>query len=256
MMVWLPKDKHLLVVTRNATTDSPWPLSTNPKARYNDRLRTDCNLNIPLWQLVRASTAAPIFFPPEEIELAPGRSFVFEDGGVTPYNNPAFLMFRMATEPCYRCDWPAGEDQMMLVSVGTGVSYRTLDKIHRRGETILTSLKTIPGELMRAFAIEQDIACRVVGRCVHGAEIDREVGNLVADFDPNHPKQFLYARYDVQITDDELHKIGVHEFNASDLTLDNVDAIGALQVIGKHAAKQVDLLGHFPAFVPTPAGTP
>jgi patatin-like phospholipase/acyl hydrolase len=44
----------LLVVTRNATTDSPWPVSNNPLARYNDRGRPDCNLQIPLWQLVRA----------------------------------------------------------------------------------------------------------------------------------------------------------------------------------------------------------
>src|SRR5438128_247726 len=55
----------LLVVMRNATTDSPWPLSNNPAARYNDRNREDCNLKLPLWQLVRASAAAPVFFPPE-----------------------------------------------------------------------------------------------------------------------------------------------------------------------------------------------
>jgi uncharacterized protein len=49
----------LMVVLRNATTDSPWPLSNNPGAKYNDPTRSDCNLNLPLWQLVRASTAAP-----------------------------------------------------------------------------------------------------------------------------------------------------------------------------------------------------
>ena len=49
----------LLVVTRNETTDSPWPISSNPQSKYNDPERLDCNLRIPLWQLVRASTAAP-----------------------------------------------------------------------------------------------------------------------------------------------------------------------------------------------------
>ncbi len=53
----------LLIVMRNATTDSPWPLSNNPAAKYNDPERPDCNLNLPLWQLVRASTAAPVYFP-------------------------------------------------------------------------------------------------------------------------------------------------------------------------------------------------
>lgn len=59
----------LLVVTRNVTTDSPWPVSSAPVARYNARDRPDCNLDIPLWRLVRASTAAPIYFPPEVLEL-------------------------------------------------------------------------------------------------------------------------------------------------------------------------------------------
>jgi patatin-like phospholipase/acyl hydrolase len=47
---------------------------------------------------VRASTAAPVYFPPEVI-LVPGsgatkeKEFVFVDGGVTMYNNPVFQMF-------------------------------------------------------------------------------------------------------------------------------------------------------------------
>ena len=90
----------LLVVTRNVSTDSPWPISSNPLAKYNDPSRPDCNLCIPLWQLVRASTAAPIYFAPEVLQWDrndPSKTFVFEDGGLTPYNNPAFLLARMAT---------------------------------------------------------------------------------------------------------------------------------------------------------------
>jgi patatin-like phospholipase/acyl hydrolase len=59
----------LLVVMRNVTTDSPWPVTNNPYAKYNSRVRPDCNLDLPLWQLVRASTAAPTFFPPELVRL-------------------------------------------------------------------------------------------------------------------------------------------------------------------------------------------
>jgi len=59
----------LLLIMRNATTDSPWPLCNNPYARYNDPQRDDDNLNFPLWQLIRASTAAPTYFPPEVIVL-------------------------------------------------------------------------------------------------------------------------------------------------------------------------------------------
>ena len=52
----------LLVVMRNATTGSPWPISSNPNAKYNVASLPDCNLKIALWQLLRASTAAPTFF--------------------------------------------------------------------------------------------------------------------------------------------------------------------------------------------------
>src|SRR5438477_4608335 len=70
----------LMMVLRNATTDSPWPLTNNPAAKYNDVTRPGCNLKLPLWQLVRASTAAPTYFPPEVIHI--GRDFIFVDGGV------------------------------------------------------------------------------------------------------------------------------------------------------------------------------
>src|SRR5271169_4796224 len=117
----------LLLVMRNATTDSPWPISNNPYAKYNDSARPDCNLKLPLWQLVRASTAAPTYFPPEVIVLpsaAPAgeREFVFVDGGVTMYNNPAFQMFLMATLDRYwsakpEARWQAGANKMLIVSV-------------------------------------------------------------------------------------------------------------------------------------------
>lgn len=49
----------LLLGLRNSTTGSPWPVSSNPDARYN--LGPGSNLDLPLWQLIRASAAAPTF---------------------------------------------------------------------------------------------------------------------------------------------------------------------------------------------------
>ncbi|HSG81731.1 MAG TPA: patatin-like phospholipase family protein, partial [Gemmatimonadota bacterium] len=111
----------LMVVMRNASTDSPWPLSSNPAAKYNDLSRPDSNLRIPLWQLVRASTAAPVYFPPEVVDVGK-HQFVFVDGGVTTYNDPAFILFLMATLEPYKLGWPSGEENMLVVSVGTGTS--------------------------------------------------------------------------------------------------------------------------------------
>jgi uncharacterized protein len=112
----------LIMVMRDTTTDSAWPVSSGPSAKYNDPQRTDCNLRIPLWKLVRASTAAAVFYPSEVIKWDPhdeSNWFVFVDGGTTPYNNPAFLLYRMAVTPAYRLRWKTGE-RNLLVSVGTG----------------------------------------------------------------------------------------------------------------------------------------
>jgi uncharacterized protein len=141
----------LLVVTKNVTTDSPWPISSNPDAKYNDPRRSDCNLRLPLWQLVRASTAAPVYFPPEMLQWDPqnaAKTFVFADGGVTPYNNPAFLLYRMATEPAYRLNWRTGADRLLLVSIGTGAAENAGATAAAPNSNIFSIVKGLPGDLM------------------------------------------------------------------------------------------------------------
>src|SRR5690349_5601232 len=172
----------LTVVTRNATTDSAWPISSNPAAVYNDRTRPDCNLRIPLWQLVRASTAAPVYFPPEILQWDPrdpSKTFVFADGGVTPYNNPSFVLYRMATEPAYRLNWKTGEKNLLLISVGTGAAESQGATAAAPNKNILSTVAGMPGELMYGSLVDQDINCRTVGRCTYGANLDREVLDLV-----------------------------------------------------------------------------
>jgi patatin-like phospholipase/acyl hydrolase len=135
----------LLLVMRNATTDSPWPISNNPYAKYNERSRQDCNLDLPLWQLVRASTAAPTYFPPEVVVVG-NRELIFVDDGVTMYNNPAFQMFLMATVDRYwpfaskgQRGWTTGSDKMMVVSVGTGTSPDVRNGLEAREMNLLVA---------------------------------------------------------------------------------------------------------------------
>ena len=256
--------KHLLVVTRNVNTDSPWPISTNPNALFNDPSLSDCNLQIPLWKLIRASTAAPIYFEPERLQWNPDdpeNVAVFEDGGVTPYNNPAFLLYRMATLSAYRCEWPEGENRMMLVSIGTGTRFRVMKKVNPLGQFFIGAAKTIPSVLMRGMAVEADICCRQIGRCVFGAEIDLELGGMTnhLDYEPeaitenaadSGRKAFLYARYNPDVSKEGLAALGLTNMNADELTIDNVAMINDLFCIGEAAArKQVDFQNHFAAFL-------
>jgi len=243
----------LLIVTRNVTTDSPWPISTNPYAQFNVESLPDCNMRIPLWKLVRASTAAPTYFEPEQIEFVPGdsrSSFVFEDGGVTPYNNPALLLYRMATSPEYRIGWPGGEDRLMLISVGTGSVFHPLPETRLFGKSLLTNAMTIPGALMRSISVENDINCRTIGSCVYGDKLDAEIGDLIPVETPSSPRQFLYARYNPDISQDGLAAMGLADIDAANLQLDNVTAIPDLIRIGQKAADAVDLPRQFARFLP------
>lgn len=135
--------KLLLVVMRNASTGAPWPLTNNPRAKFNDRLLQDCNLNIPLWQLIRASTAAPSFFAPERIVLG-NQAFLFVDGAISPFNNPALIAVQSATLPCYRVGWPATREELHVVSVGTGSARTLLSKRMPQKVNLLDVLRLVP----------------------------------------------------------------------------------------------------------------
>ena len=242
----------LLVVTRNVSTDSPWPISSNPFARYNHPARGDCNLQIPLWQLVRASTAAPVFFPPEILQWDPkdaSTSFIFEDGGMTPYNNPAFLIARMATQEPYNLNWRAGEHHLLVTSIGTGSAPKL--NAGASGRNAFSNLVSFPGALMYGAQTDQDINCRTVGRCVHGAPIDRELGDLIprrGEGDARAPvplsedlgRAFLYARYNAELSEEWLASRGLGKVDPSKIAqLDSVAHVPDLVRVGKALARDV-----------------
>jgi Patatin-like phospholipase len=229
----------LLVVMRNATTDSPWPVSSNPKAKYNDPNREDCNLEIPLWRLVRASTAAPTYFPPEEVTLGP-KSFLFVDGGVTTYNNPAFVLFLMSTVSAYRLCWPTGADRMLLLSIGTGTNADANASLNAGEMNLLYNASTIPSALMFAALNEQDLLCRVFGNCRHGGALDREIGALMPQNEPVLPKLFSYARYNAELTDKGLADLGVSGIRPEEVQqMDSLDHMADLTEIGRAVGARV-----------------
>jgi uncharacterized protein len=247
----------LLLVMRNATTDSPWPISNNPRAKYNDPARKDNNGRLPLWQLVRASTAAPTYFPPETIHVGDHR-FVFVDGGVTMYNNPAFQLFLMATVAPYGLSWEPGEQSMLRVSVGTGSSPNANADLMPGEMNLMYNATSIPSALMFAASNEQDFLCRVFGKTLCGDVLDREVGDLIAPANPLpagrmpgpvHPKLFTYLRYNAELTPSGLQALGVSHIAPEHVQkMDSVDHIAELQEVGKAVAKNKVRKEHFAGF--------
>jgi patatin-like phospholipase/acyl hydrolase len=238
----------LMMVLRNATTDSPWPVSNNPRAKYNDRALPDCNLDLPLWQLVRASTAAPTYFPPEVVSVG-NQDFVFVDGGVTMYNNPAFQMFLMATLEPYQLQWKTGLDNMLLISVGTGTSPSPDANLQSGDMNLAYQASSIPSALMYAALNEQDLLCRVFGKTLAGCPLDLEVGDLKNVAGPAPQKLFSYARYNAELSREGLDQLGLRQILPEHVRqMDSVEFIPEMQAVGQKVAELEVKPEHFHGF--------
>jgi uncharacterized protein len=238
----------LMLVLSNASTDSPWPVSNNPGAKYNDTAREDCNLRIPLWQLVRASTAAPTVFPAQHIRVG-RKEFVFVDGGVTPYNNPAFQLFSQATLKPYKLEWPTGEERMLLISVGTGLNPK-VDLNLQTADMNFARLAAIALSSQFNSAIyQQDFLCRAFGKCLTGDSLDNEVGKMADVPSPGGNKLFTYARYNIELSKKVLQAAGLGDIDPTHVEkLDSVEHMDELLKVGEHLADHEVRAAHFEDF--------
>lgn len=242
----------LMMVMRNNTTDSPWPVSNNPYAKYNARDRDDCNLELPLWQLVRASTAAPTYFPPETVTLGKNQ-FVFVDGGITTYNNPSYLAFQMATAKPYAVNWGTGSDKLLIVSIGTGNAAKARPDLKASDMNLVYYATSIPSALMNAASAGWDMTCRMLGECRHGGQIDSEFGDMVVnssnDTNWTGSKLFTYIRYDPDVSQKGLNALNLHAIKADNVQkLDSVDYMNDIKLVGSSYAARHVKIQHFDGF--------
>jgi predicted acylesterase/phospholipase RssA len=216
----------LLVVTKRIDTGSPWPVGNNPFGKYfspRPKSSSIANRDYLLWEVVRASTAAPTFFAPQWIEIgrrqeADGsRDTVargnFVDGGVSPHNNPALQAYLYATLKGYGIQWPTGADRLLVVSVGTGrvPTQRRPSWISAvSGVMALQSLMDDCSALVEALM-------QGMGKGPRPREIDPELQDLRDDRDPEggpllvDEPRFHYLRYDVKLYRDPRPRDGIDD---------------------------------------------
>jgi len=231
----------LMLCMRNASTGSAWPITNNPAAKFNQGDPGDdpmlCNMNIPLWQLVRASTAAPVYFLPEHIAMDKATAFEFMDGATTAYNNPALIAVLTATLPCYHMGWPADRERLHMVSVGTGGTRSVLKDRSWAAYNIATNLRNVPLGLIENITVQQDYLCRVLGDCIFGEEIDGEAGCLSDCGEvAGGRKQFSYVRYDHRFLKEEIE--GAKRRYGGGFDIDNLRMIPYLTEVGRGYAER------------------
>ena len=114
---------------------------------------------------------------------------------------------------------------------------------------------------MGGAAVDQDINCRAVGRCVFGPVIDRELGDMIprkGDPITGDPialkedcgRQFLYARFDPELSRAGLDALGLAAIKPADVeAMDAVRNIDKMQDVGREYARKWVDMAPFKAFL-------
>jgi hypothetical protein len=233
----------LAIITKRLDTGGAWIVSNNPRAKYWESHpdgRHIGNRHFRLADLVRASTAAPYYFEPQEIAIVPGEPpGLFVDGGITPHNNPALALLQLATIPAYGYAWPAGADRLRIISVGTGA---------RRDRMSLDTARRAPAAQLGIAALASMVTdssnqvltmLHMLGRTHSPWVLNSEIGDL-GGFTLSPEPLFSFERYDVKLDRDWLKNelglaIGLDEITAIS-AMDNCDALPLAWEIGTAAA--------------------
>jgi len=242
----------LCIVTMRADTVSVWPYFNHPGSQYYKD-----NADIPLWKLIRATSAAPTYFRPIKLDVGePGKPDygIFIDGGVSIANNPALLLFELATLKGFRLEWATGADKLLLVSVGTGRFPQRLREKDLLGSQNVFWAHTVPEILMHDASEHNERMLQYLSESPTARRIDWETGDLKGDL-LGGQAQLSYVRYNVEFEQEELRAASIETTEKELRSLRDMSA-GAnarrLYEIGKACAKQHCRRDHFPAgFDPT-----
>lgn len=253
---------QVLIVTKNATQGNDWFFTNNPKNRFYPQ-----NSKLPLWQVVRASAAAPTYFPPETIvipdESGKNQSYEFVDGGVSSYNNPSLQVFLEATIPEYGHGWPMGTDQLCLMSLGTGFDSVGIPEGKAAGYNLIDWGRYVIKEMMNEANLQQNIIMHLIGQrpqtipsatsemilsgAGSGVPSDSALNRVEANLGTQ--KLVTYQRITIGLTRQRLDQLGFPNIDPVKVReMDAADQIDNMQKIGAAVAKEqvnMNLLKNF-----------
>jgi uncharacterized protein len=231
------------IMLKRIDTGSAWTLINNPHSIYWDTPADNSfigNRHYSLASVVRASTAAPHFFDPQEIEIAPGEIGLFVDGGLTPHNNPSLSLLLAAILPGHKLSWATGPANLTIVSIGAG-TFRDRPKSDalRRSASASLALRA----MVQQIGDNQQLILTLMswfGESALSWPINEETGDLALVPPPTGPL-FRFLRYDLKLETPWLkHTLGA---DVSDPILkllrrfDDPDAMQMLEDLGKRAAQ-------------------
>ncbi len=243
----------LVVLAKRADTASVWQLTNVPGHRFYEM-----NRHLPLWEILRASSAAPTYFTPQRMrDVGGGESAVFVDGSVSMHANPALQMFMVACLEGFGLQWAPGEHSILLCSIGTGAHDVAPPADSIRGYRQVQWLGTLMVQLIRDASELGETLLQWMSSSPTARPIDLQLGDLGRDQLAPEPL-LTYLRYDVRLTPEGLAAIG-QEVAPGELAglraLDGYEHVEQLENIGTAAAALQLQASHFPTvFDIDPAG--
>lgn len=233
----------LMVVAKRVDTASVWVLVNIPGHRFYEM-----NKDMQLWEVVRASTAAPLYFDPQWIEdVGGGESAVFVDGGVSMHTNPALQLLMVANLDGFALNWPLGEENLLICSVGTGAfTTKVSQEVMKRNQ--LRWLRHLVGQLMRDASELNQTILQWMSASPTARTIDSQIEDLSSD--QLGPSSLLtYTRYDIDLEQAALEELGL-KYTPKQVAglrkMGNAKNIPELDKIGVAAAKAQVREEHFP----------
>jgi hypothetical protein len=243
----------VLLVAKNATLGNDWFFTNNPKSQFFAN-----NKDIPLWHIVRASSAAPTYFPPHGFAIPDDsgntRTYEFIDGGVSSYNNPSLQVFLEATIPEYGIGWPMGVDNLLLISLGTGFSPVTIEPGKAAHYNLLDWAQYVLKELMNEANLQQNVLMHLLGeRPTQGPSGTAEavVSGASSSGTPSaaaltrlseglgNNKLVTYQRITVELTRQRLDQLKLPDVDPVKVReMDAVDQIPNMQRVGEAVANE------------------
>jgi hypothetical protein len=250
-------------VAKRVDTGSSWVLTNCPRAKYWQgdpeeiarepdpaKRMTLPNRDYPLATVVQASAAAPFYFDIVQLEVSHGDSGAFFDGAVTPHGNPALQLAMVALAPPYGLGWEAGDDKLMIVSVGTGQARPVRPEWATRPAR-LAIWKAIHALTCLSYDTSQLAISMLqwLGTSPQPWIINSEVGGL-SGMVPGGKPLWTFVRYDAPL---ETRWLAAHLDDPPDAALlpklsrlDDDRQVPALYDIGLRAGRRLIKAAHFP----------
>ena len=264
----------LMVIAKNATTGQPYFFVNNPK----DKDFEDKYSKVMLRDIVRASSAAPTYFPPHSFKVG-NDEYEFIDGGMSTFNNPSFILYLQAVTQQFDIDWTSDEDNLLMISLGTGFrperlkwNEKTQDYMKAKDYKLTDWGGYAIGVLMEDANIHENLIMKVLGKKLKKNSPRKlaENSTYIDDWEfpdvtkDNGAKWLKYRRYSCSLRTERFEKLKeafdlklsfpldnrekIERINQMDCT----DLIDDLCAIGEAIAKEQVRDDHFQGFTENP----